>query len=64
MTAAGLGLSVVPGFCRERMQQMGLACKTLTGPVQKRWVCLYANNRLGLSSAAQAMQKVLQSYRW
>lgn len=64
MAAAGLGLCVVPGFCKQRMGQMGLQCVSLIAPVQKRWVCLYSKKQHSLSTAAQAMQKVLQEHPW
>ncbi|MCV6624557.1 MAG: LysR substrate-binding domain-containing protein [Cellvibrionaceae bacterium] len=63
MAAEGLGLCVVPGFCQTQMQQMGLVCKPLSGPVFKRRVVVLSRRQHGLSVPAAAMvEQLLAAY--
>lgn len=59
MAAEGMGLCIVPGFCQSQMQQMGLQCKALSGPVFKRQVGILSRRRHGLSAPASAMLSLL-----
>lgn len=59
MAAEGLGLCIVPGFCQQQMEQMGLQCKPLAGPVFKRQVVILSRRRHGLSAPAAAMVELL-----
>ncbi|WP_299775350.1 LysR family transcriptional regulator [uncultured Pseudoteredinibacter sp.] len=61
MAAEGLGLCLVPGFCQAQMEQMGLRCKPLVGPVFKRAVVILSRRRHGLSAPAGAMTELLMS---
>lgn len=61
MAAEGLGLCIVPGFCQQQMEQMGLLCKSLQKPVFKRKVVILSRRRHGLSAPAAAMVDMLMS---
>ena len=59
MVAAGLGLSVVPALCTGPMEEMGNACRRLSGPNIARAVGILTRRRQPLSAAAAAMRAAL-----
>ncbi|MFC6669208.1 LysR family transcriptional regulator [Marinobacterium aestuariivivens] len=60
MVATGLGVSVVPGLCRQQMQELGACCVPLAEPRISRSVGILTRRRHELSVAAQAMVEVLE----
>ncbi len=60
MVASGLGISVVPGLCRQQMEEMGAVCLPLNGPVVVGDVGILTRRGHELSVAAQALVDVLQ----
>ncbi len=59
MVECGLGISVVPALCRSQMETFGLQCRPIVGPDLHRQVGIVTRHRYPLSSAAEAMHKVL-----
>ncbi|GGO80008.1 transcriptional regulator [Marinobacterium nitratireducens] len=59
MVATGLGVSAVPGLCRQQMQESGACCVPLAAPIISRSVGILTRRRHELSVAAQAMVEVL-----
>lgn len=60
MVASGLGISVVPGLCRQQMEEMGAVCLPLNGPLVVGDVGILTRRGHELSVAAQALVDVLQ----
>ena len=59
MVVSGLGISVVPGLCRQQMEEMGAVCLPVTDPVITGQVGILVREGHELSVAAQAMVDVL-----
>ena len=59
MVGEGLGLSVVPSTSRAQMEQMGLYCRAISGPVITHQVGIITRRQSQLSVAAQAMQRLI-----
>lgn len=59
MVAAGLGVSSVPGLCWQQMEAQGACCLHLTEPSLSRRVGIVTRRRHQLSTAAEAMVRVL-----
>ena len=59
MVSEGLGLSVVPSTSRAQMEEMGLLCRAISGPVITHQVGMITGHQSQLSVAAQAMQELI-----
>jgi LysR family transcriptional regulator, carnitine catabolism transcriptional activator len=59
MVATGLGVSAVPGLCRQQMQELGASCVDLTEPTISRHVGIISRSNHQLSVAARALIEVL-----
>ncbi|MCT4714114.1 LysR family transcriptional regulator [Enterobacteriaceae bacterium H18W14] len=60
MVAGGLGASAVPALCQQQMQDLGVVCLPLHGPViEKRIGVVYADKPL--STAAQVLLEMLKT---
>lgn len=60
MVSEGLGLSVVPSTSRAQMEEMGLCCRAISGPVITHEVGIIIRHQSQLSVAAQAMQQLIR----
>ena len=59
MVAAGLGVGLVPALCAGQMSGLGAVCRPISGPSIEREVGVFTRRRHALSSAAQALLKLL-----
>ena len=59
MVAAGLGVGLVPALCSGQMSGLGAVCRPISGPSIEREVGVFTRRRHALSSAAQALLKLL-----
>ena len=59
MVSEGLGLSVVPSTSRAQMEEMGLCCRAISGPVITNEVGIITRHQAQLSVTAQAMQRLI-----
>ena len=59
MVAAGLGVGLVPALCVGQMSGLGAVCRPISGPSIEREVGVFTRRRHALSSAAQALLKLL-----
>jgi LysR family carnitine catabolism transcriptional activator len=61
MVNEGLGLSVVPSMSQGQMEEMGLHCRAIGAPVIIHSVGIVTRPQHVLSSAAQAMEKLIRA---
>ncbi|MFQ3223078.1 MAG: LysR family carnitine catabolism transcriptional activator [Parasphingorhabdus sp.] len=59
MVAAGLGVGLVPALCAGQMRSLGAVCRPISGTGIEREVGIFTRRRHALSSAAQALLKLL-----
>ena len=59
MVSAGLGVALVPALCAGQMCSLGAVCRPISGPGIEREVGVFTRRRHALSSAAQALLKLL-----
>ena len=61
MVNEGLGLSVVPSMSQGQMEEMGLHCRAIGAPVITHSVGIVTRPQQVLSSAAQAIEKLIRA---
>ena len=59
MVSAGLGVALVPALCAGQMCSLGAVCRPISGPGIEREVGVFTRRRHALSSAVQALMKLL-----
>ena len=61
MVNQGLGLSVVPSMSQGQMEEMGLQCRAIGAPIITHQVGIVTRRQHTLSTAAQAMEKLIRA---
>lgn len=61
MVSKGLGLSVVPNTSRAQMERMGLQCRAISAPIITHQLGIITRRQQELSTAAQAMDALVQA---